>query len=98
MAHWIEAAEGAFALTTGRHAHAVAILSPLRDLPFVGRGARDAIAGGLVDLIESLVALEDLDSARTATEDLARRLDGVVDPFGPAMVARSRALVNDGNA
>jgi DNA-binding CsgD family transcriptional regulator len=98
MAHWIEAAEGAFALTTGRPSHAVAVLSPLRDLPFVGRGARDAIASGLVDLIEGLVLLEDGEAARAATEDLARRLDGVVDPFGPAMVARSRALVNDGNA
>jgi DNA-binding CsgD family transcriptional regulator len=98
MAHWIESGEGALALTTGRPAHAVAVLSPLRELPFVGRGARDAIASGLVDLIESLVALEDLDAARTATEDLARRLDGVVDPFGPAMVARSRALLNDGHA
>jgi DNA-binding CsgD family transcriptional regulator len=95
---WIEAAEGALALTTGRPGQAVAVLSPLRDLPFVGRGARDAIAGGLVDLIESLVALEDLEAARTATEDLTRRLDGVVDPFGPAMVARSRALLDDGQA
>ena len=97
-AHWLEVAEGALALTIGRHEHAVAVLSPLRDLPFVGRGARDAIANGLVDLIESLVALGNLDAARSATQDLARRLDGVVDPYGPAIIARSRALLDDGHA
>jgi DNA-binding CsgD family transcriptional regulator len=41
------------------------------------------------------VASGELRSAASAAEDLAGRLDGVVDPLGLAFVARCRALVND---
>ena len=41
-AHWLDVAEGALALSTGRPEHAVMVLSPLLEVPYQGRGARDA--------------------------------------------------------
>lgn len=98
LAHWAEASAGVLALTLGRIDQAVAALIPFRDVTFLGRGARDAIALGLADLVESLVALGEHDQARTVAEDLAGRLDGLVDPLAPALIARSRALAGDRGA
>jgi DNA-binding CsgD family transcriptional regulator len=92
-ASWLIQAQGALALTRGRPEEAVGILAPVRRYPFVGRGARDAVAACLVDLVESLALTGDRTSAAGAARDLATRLDGIVDPLGLALVARSRALV-----
>ena len=92
--HWLIQAQGALALTQGDPQSAVSVLAPLRELPFVGRGARDHVAAGLVDTVEAYVALGEVDAARAVCDELATRLDGVVDPLGLAFVARSRGLVD----
>jgi DNA-binding CsgD family transcriptional regulator len=90
---WLTQAQGALHLSLGQPEQAVAVLAAVRDVPFVGRGARDSITACLVDLVESCVAVGDVTAASAAADDLRRRLDGLVDPLGRAFVARSRALV-----
>lgn len=95
---WLTQAQGALHLALGRPDQAVQVLAPVREVPFVGRGARDSIAACLVDLVESHAALGDVASAAAAAEDLQRRLDGLLDPLGRAFVARCRALVSGPDA
>ncbi len=89
---WLDQARGALALTLGRPEEAIILLEPLRARPFLGRGARDAVSSGVVDLVQACVATGADEPAREATKDLQQRLDGVFDPLGPAVVARCRAL------
>ncbi len=96
--HWFTQARGALALTLGNPEEAVRILTPIRGIRFAGRGARDHFVASLVDLVEAHVAIGDVTTAAEVTADLAMRIEGVVDPFGPAMVARCRALVSPGDA
>ena len=58
--------------------------------PFLGRGCRDAVVAGLVDLVEALVAAGDKKTATVVVDELARRTDGLVDPLGRALVGRCR--------
>jgi DNA-binding CsgD family transcriptional regulator len=90
--HWFVQAQGALGLTLGDPQQAIAVLAPIRELPFVGRGSRDHVAAGLTDLVEALVATGDRTSAQQVADELAERLDGVVDPYGLALVSRSRGL------
>lgn len=95
---WLAQTRGSLALTLGRPREATAALADLPTVPFLGRGARDAVALGLADLVEAhMLAGSSLDADRTADE-LARRLDGIADPLGPALVARCRALTSPADA
>ena len=96
--HWFTQARGALALTLGNPEEAVRVLTPMRGIRFAGRGARDHFVASLVDLVEAQVAIGDTPAAAETTADLATRLNSVVDPFGPAMVARCQALVSPDDA
>lgn len=96
--YWFTQARGALNLTLGRPEEAVRTLTPIRGIRFAGRGARDHFVASLADLVEAHVATGDIPTAAEVTADLAARLDGVVDPFGPAMVARCTALVHPADA
>ena len=96
--HWFTQARGALALTLGHPEEAVHVLTPVRGIRFAGRGARDHFVASLVDLVEAHVAIGSTTAAAEVAADLATRLDGVVDPFGPAMVARCQALVSPDDA
>lgn len=99
---WYEAAlheaEGALEVAAGRQANAIARLVPLLDMPFVGRGAHEIKTIGLLDLAEAYALTGDLASAAEVATYLARALDGVADPFGPAVVSRCRALAEPADA
>lgn len=95
---WIHEARGALALATNRPYDAIAELSEFRDARFLGRGARDAVAMGLADLVEAHVLAGDPGAAREVADGLAQRLRGVVDPFGIAVVARVQALTRPEDA
>lgn len=96
--HWFTQARGALALSLGDFEEAVRVLTPFRGSRFAGRGARDHFVASLVDLVEAQVAIGDRATAAEVAADLATRLDGVVDPFGPAMVDRCAALVRPEDA
>jgi DNA-binding CsgD family transcriptional regulator len=91
---WLAQAEGALALTLGRPRDAIQALDPVRSARFLGRGARDAVALGLVDLVEAYRAVGATAAAGDTCQELSDRLDGIVDPFGLAIVARCRALTS----
>lgn len=95
---WVSEARGVLALGLGRLEEAAELLAPLATRPYVGRGARDAVALGLADLAEVRAALGRVAEARQAAEDLARRLHGVHDPQGTALVHRARAVSGLGDA
>jgi DNA-binding CsgD family transcriptional regulator len=89
---WATQARGALAHSLGRPTEAVSVLAPLRAVPFLGRGCRDAVFAGLVDLVEALVETGDRSAGREVAEELATRAEGLVDPLGSALVARCRGL------
>ncbi|MEZ5186546.1 MAG: LuxR C-terminal-related transcriptional regulator [Candidatus Nanopelagicales bacterium] len=96
--YWFLQARGALTLTLGDPQQAIAVLAPFRDLPFAGRGSRDHVAAGLTELAEALVATGARSEAAHVAEQLAQRLDGVVDPYGLALVSRSRGLAQGSEA
>ena len=93
---WVTQARGALALTMGRPEEAVSVLGTLRAVPFLGRGCRDAVIAGLVDLVEALVEVGDRRTAAAVTAEVEARVEGLVDPLGRALVARCRALTQPG--
>lgn len=95
---WLTVARGGVALSLARHEEVIAVLAPVRASPFVGRGARDAVAACLVDLAESQAALGDRPGAAETARDLAARLDGAADPLSHAFIARCRALAEPADA
>lgn len=95
---WLVQARGALELTLGRPERAVAALTGLASVPFLGRGARDAIALGLVDLVEAHTLAGSTEEAADTAHELDRRLNGIADPLGAALVARCRALTNPADA
>jgi len=96
--HWVAYARGTLALSLGRNDDAVSSLSPLIRVPVPGRGARDAVATGLANLAEAHAGRHDRESAISAVERLTRLLDGSIDPYGMALIARTRALAGMGDA
>ena len=95
---WVTQARGALALTMGRPEEAVGVLASMRAVPFLGRGCRDAVVIGLVDLVESLVEMGDRRAAADVTDEIEARTRGLVDPLGGALVARCRALTQPADA
>ena len=95
---WVTQARGALALTMGRPEEAVSVLGALRAVPFLGRGCRDAVIAGLVDLVEALVEVGDRRTAAAVTAEVEARVEGLVDPLGKALVARCRALTQRADA
>jgi DNA-binding CsgD family transcriptional regulator len=89
---WVTQARGALALTMGRPEEAAGALGAMRAVPFLGRGCRDAVVVGLVDLVEALVEMGDRRAAAAVTDEVQARTQGLVDPLGRALVARCRAL------
>ena len=90
--YWVDQSRGALALTLGRLDEAIPPLERVRAAPHVGRGCRDAVACALVDEVEALVGSGDLVGARRAADELGRRLAGIVDPHGLALIERCQAL------
>ncbi len=95
---WVAQARGALALTLGRPEEAVSVLTTMRAVPFLGRGCRDAVIVGLVDLVEALVERGDPHAAAAVTAEVEERIHGLVDPLGMALVARCQALTRQSEA
>ena len=66
--YWVDHTRGALALTLGRAEEAAPPLRRVYAAPFVGRGCRDSVCSANADLVETLVALADLDGARAAAD------------------------------
>jgi len=95
---WSTQARGALALSLGRTQEAIGLLSPLRAVPFLGRGCRDALITGLGDLVEALVETGDRGTGAAVADEVEARTRGLVDPLGAALVARCRALTRPADA
>ena len=95
---WTTQARGALALSLARPAEAASVLTPLRAVPFLGRGCRDALITGLVDLVEALVETGDRGAGAAVADEVEARTRGLVDPLGAALVARCRALTQPADA
>ena len=95
---WVTQARGALALTMGRPEEAIGALGSMRAVPFLGRGCRDAVIAGLVDLVEALIERGDRRTATAVAEEIEERTRGLVDPLGRALVARCRALTQPADA
>ena len=67
-------------------------------MPFLGRGCRDAVACSLVLLPEVYAGLGRTQEARDAAAELERRLDGIVDEHGLALVDRAHAVAGTDDA
>ncbi len=95
---WVAQARGALALTLGHPEEAIGALDSMRAVPFLGRGCRDAVVAGLVDLVGALVEKGDRRTAAMVAEEIETRTHGLVDPLGRALVARCRALTQPADA
>lgn len=89
---WVAYGRGLLLLADGRAEEAVMHLETLRDTPFLGRGARDSVANGLTLLAEALAAAGRDDETRDVADGLERRLRGIADPHGVALVHRAHAV------
>jgi len=90
---WVEHCLGILAAASGQVDRAVAAFRGVAHAPFVGRGCRDAMALSAFELVEVLAGAGRSEESAAELSRLEARLDGIVDPFGLALVHRSRGLV-----
>ena len=96
--HWLGHARGVIASESGLPEVAIEAFRPVAHADFVGRGCRDAVALSAFELIDLLASTGRRDEAEDELARLEPRLDGIVDPFGLALLHRSRALVRPDRA
>ena len=89
----IDRALGLHSLVNGRWEEALVSLRAAADVPFLGRGLRDAVIPARVDLIELLVQIGDVEEARRRWDLLAPLLDAMDEPLAGALGARAAAFV-----
>jgi DNA-binding CsgD family transcriptional regulator/tetratricopeptide (TPR) repeat protein len=92
----LDRATGMAALGAGSLDAAAASLGQAADVPFLGRGLRDAVIPSRVDLIEVLHRLDRLDEAAERAEALHRILRAMDQPLAQAWDQRVSALVSHG--
>lgn len=86
---------GLLALGQGDLTGAASLFEQVAAFP-QARGLRGPTVICLPDLVEVLVRLGRTDDAASRTAEFERRVTGVPDPRGPALVARCRALITTG--
>jgi DNA-binding CsgD family transcriptional regulator len=91
----LERALGMDALVRGELVTALAHLQQAADVPFVGRGLRDAVLASRVDLVEVLLRLGDTAAAADRAAAVAPLLEEMDLPLATALAARVRAQVAD---
>ena len=92
----LDRALGLRALREGNLSEAVAWLAAAADVPFLGRGLRDAVLPARVDLIEALVRSGDYAEAAGRHSELHPLLAAMGDPLATALDDRAAALVTGG--
>ena len=92
----LDRATGMAALGEGSLDAAAASLAQSADVPFLGRGLRDAVIPSRVDLIEVLHRLDRRDQAAERAETLHRTLRAMDQPLAQAWDERVSALVSHG--
>ncbi len=92
----LDRAVGLHALAHGRLDEAVASLAAAADVPFLGRGLRDAVLPARGDLVETLVRLGRTEEARIRAAALSDLLSAMDDPLARALDLRAQALSADG--
>lgn len=92
----LDRALGLRALVRGNLSEAISWLSAAADVPFLGRGLRDAVLPARVDRIEALVRSGDLVEAAGRHAQLHRLLAAMDDPLGTALDERAAALLTGG--
>ena len=93
----LDRAVGLRALADGRPDAARTALAAAADLPFLGRGLRDAVLPARVDLVEVLVRTGDVAGARSRQRRLHDLLAGMDDPLAQSLDRRAAALVCEGD-
>ena len=94
----LDRAVGLHALADGRLDEAVVGLTAAADVPFLGRGLRDAVLPARVDLVETLIRLGRAEEALTRAASLSPVLAAMDDPLARALDLRTQALVTAGSA
>lgn len=92
----LDRALGLHALVGGNLEEAIASLAAAADVPFLGRGLRDAVLPARVDLIEALVRTGQLAEAAQRHAQVHPLLVGMADPLATALDERAAALVTCG--
>lgn len=92
----LDRALGLDALVSGNLADAALWLADAADVPFLGRGLRDAVLPARVDLIEVLARTGNLPEAARRHGELHPLLVAMEDPLASALDERAAALVTGG--
>lgn len=88
------AAVGRSALVAGDLERAVVELRAAAEVPFLGRGLRDAVLPARADLVEALVRAGRRADAVEVLSGLAPPLGALRDPLAAALLARAQALTS----
>ena len=92
----IDRAVGLLALAQGRLDDAVVALQAIADLPFLGRGLRDAVLPSRSDLVETLVRLGRTEEAEVRAALVSQSLAAMDDPLARALDLRTQAHLVEG--
>jgi DNA-binding NarL/FixJ family response regulator len=93
----LDRAIGLHALAHGRLDEAVVGLVAAADVPFLGRGLRDAVLPARVDVVETLIRLGRAEDALPRAASLSPVLAAMDDPLARALDLRTQALVTTGS-
>lgn len=91
----VDRALGLRALVDGRMEAALTSLRAAADVPFLGRGLRDAVLPARVDVVEVLARIGDPAEARRRCGEVLPLLAAMGEPLADALAARAQALVSD---